>query len=311
MKKNNIPAIKNAAPANAEITNKKLVRRQRRLRHLAKLGFSEDEILEIFKDESVRMVMCLYYTSFTMEGTRTKKIYHRDEKHHVTNVTEEEVKVTLTGRQAAEKFLKENNIEAVTLGPTYCYIKTDVDHVDGILETLKPLGRTSVTKPEPMTKEKLEKDKEKQRKLEHKENKKPTNNTAEVKVAAKAKRKELNKQKAAMRPYYAALRKGGVSARIKKYNKTLAEKIEKWLKDFRKAEAEKAENSKEYRAKHHQLTSTEMKSNKRARKVAKHLAAIERLQKRQAEAAVNNAKAKAERAQKAQKPVQTELKMAA
>ena len=308
MKNNNIPA-KNAAPANAE--TKKLARRQRRLRHLAKLGFSEEQIQEIFKDEAVRMVLCLYYTSFTMKSTRVKKVYHRGKDHKVTNVEEKEVEVTLTGRQAAEMFLKENNIEAVKIGPTYCYIKTDVDHVDDITSKLKEIGRTSVTAPEPMSKEKLDKQKEEQRKTERKANKKPSNNTAEAKKAAKKARKDANKKAAEMRAYYAALRKGGVCKRIKMHNKSLAEKIEKWLKEVRAKEAEKAEKSKEHRAKHRQLTSLEMKANKKVRKIAKHMAANERRREREKELAKKNEALRTERAQKAQKPVQTELKMAA
>ena len=308
MKKNNIPA-NNAVPANAE--NKKLVKRQRRLRHLAKLGLSEEEILKIFENESVRMILCLYYTSFTKKGTRIKKTYKRDKNHHVVDVTEKEVEITLTGHNAAEAFLKENNIEAVKIGPTYCYIKTDVDHVNDLAEKLKEMGRVSITAPEPVTKESLEKEKEKKRKLENKKNRKPSNNTAEAKAAAKAKRKESNIEKTNMRPYYAALRKGGVCKRIKMHNKPLAEKIEKWLEDMKKSKASKVKGSEEERAKHRQLTSLEMKHHKKARKEAKKAATKERRIEREKKRAEINAKAREKRAQKAAKPVQTEIKMAA
>ena len=312
MKTNNIPSNATLAPAK-KAENKKLFNRQRRYRRLAKLGFSEDQIQEIFKHEANRMVLCLYYSSFKIEGVpRVKKHYKRDKKHHIVEVKEETVNVTLTGRQAAEKFLEDNKIKNIMkVGPTYCYIKTDADHVDELIETLKPLGRTSVTKPELMCKEKLEKDKEAERKAEHKANNKPSNNTEEVKKAAKKARKDKNKEAAEKRTYYAALRKGGVSARIKKYNKTLAEKIEKWLKERKKTAEEKAERLDKHKRDRRQMSSLEQKANKRARKAAKRLATIERLQARQKAQMENNAKLRVERAQKAQKPVQTKLELAA
>ena len=241
-------------------------RRARRIRSMIRLGMSEKEILETFKDENVRMVRCLYYSSF---------IIMDKEK-------------TLRGRHAVEKFLKDNKIETAGAGPTYCWIKTDKDHVDEIVELLKPVGRTSITKPEPMTAEKIE-----------------------AKKKAKAARKAENMRRAYMRSFYAAKRKGGVSKRLKRHNPTLADKIEKWLKEQKASEAKKAEENKEYRAKHRQLTSVEMKANKHARKAAKHIAAQERRREREKKRADYNAKQAEIRAQKAQKPVQTELKMAA
>lgn len=263
--------------------------RARRIRSMIRLGMSEKEILEIFKNEDARMVLCLYYDSF---------IIMDKEK-------------TLRGRHAVEKFLKDNKIEAAVAGPTCCWIKTDKDHVDEIVELLKPVGRTSITKPEPMTAEKIEAKKKAERKAAQKANKKPSNNTAEAKKKAKAARKEKNMKKTAMRSFYAAKRKGGVSKRLKRHNPTLADKIEKWLKEQKAAEAKKAEENREYRAKHRQLTSTEMKANKHARKAAKHIAAQERRREREKKRADYNAKQAKIRAQKAQKPVQTELKMAA
>lgn len=322
MKKNNKPASKNVAPA-ASAENKKFTNRCRRIHQLVKLGLSEEKIQEIFKEENTRMVLCLYYTSFTKEGTRVKKVYKRDEKHHVVDVTETEVKVTLTGRQAAEAFLKENNIEPVALGPTYCYIKTDVEHLDELLETLKTMGRTSVTKPEPVVDTLVEREVKKIKSRKPSGNKNPEKKHVSNKQVRDAK---------SMRPVYAVLRKmrsAGANAedvdkfikeRIKKYNPKMAAKIKEFITSRAKsfdlafkfknkpvAESKSADN----RAKHRQLTAIEMKARKRAKRVARHLVALERLQKRQEEAAVNNAKAKAERAQKAQKPVQTELNMAA
>lgn len=322
MKNNNKPASKNVAPA-ASAENKKFTNRCRRIRQLVKLGLSEEKIQEIFKVKNTRVVLCLYYTSFTKEGTRVKKVYKRDEKHHVVDVTETEVKVTLTGRQAAEAFLEENGIKPIATGPSYCYIKTDVEHLDELLETLKTIGRTSVTKPDPVVNAMIESEVKKIKPRKPSGNKNPEKKHVSNKQVRDAK---------SMRPIYAVLRKmrsAGANAedvdkfikeRIKKYNPKMAAKIKESiisrakslnlaLKFKNKPIAES--KSADSRAKHRQLTAIEMKARKRAKRVARHLIALERLQKRQAEAAVSNAKAKAERAQKAQKPVQTELNMAA
>jgi hypothetical protein len=54
-----------------------------------------------------------------------------------------------------------------------------------------------------------------------------------------------------------------------------------------------------------------MKANKRARKVAKRLATIERVEAQGKKRAAINAKTTAKKSKKAKKPVQTKLKMAA
>lgn len=286
--------------------------RARRIRSLMKLKIPKEKIDALFEEEKIRTVLCLYYTSFTIEdGVKKKRIHHRNEQHKVVSVEEVEVPAILRGKEAVKEALKRANIEPLFLGPNYCWIKTTKDDLDSILKVLEPIGRTSVTKPKCLTKEEVADKQKAERKLEEKANRKPSNNTDEAKKAAKAKRKAIKWNRAQMRPYYAALRKGGVSERIKKHNKSLADKIEAWLKKKRKEDAEKAEKDKEYRSKHRQLTSIEMKANKRARKVAKHLAAQERRRAQEKKQMDNNATAKAKRAQKPAKPVQTKLKMAA
>lgn len=289
----------------------KMRSRARRIRSLMKLKIPKEKIDAMFEEEKIRTVLCLYYTSFTIEnGVKKKRIHHRNEQHRIVSVEEVEVPAILRGKEAVKEALKRANIEPLFLGPNYCWIKTTKDDLDSILKVLEPIGRTSVTKPEPVSKERVEKEQKAKMKAEQKKNRKPSNNTDEVKKAAKAKRKEENIRKTEMRPYYAALRNGGVSTRIKKFNKTLADKIEKWIAEKKKADAEKAEKNREYRAQHRQLTSLEMKANKHARKAAKHLAAQERRREREKKRMENNAKAAKKRTQKAKKPVQTELKMA-
>lgn len=243
--------------------------RARRIRSMIRRGMTQEQIDEWFKNEDTRMVLCILYGTFKIEdGTRKKKVYHRGVDHHVTSVEEEEVPIVLKGLSAAKKFAENEKMNVVGCSLSSIWVKTDKNNVDEVVEKLNQLGRTSVTCPEP------------KREVEKKE-KKPTNNTAEVKAAAKKARKAANKENAAMRPYYAALRKGGVSKRIKKHNKTLAEKIEKWLKEQRAKEANKAEADKQHRAKHRQLTSKERKAAKRAHKAAKVLATKNRIRSRE------------------------------
>lgn len=196
------------------------------------------------------------------------------------------------------KAAEESKIDILTHDSTTIWVNTTVDKAEETANIFAQFGRVYIQKWHP---------KEESVKKE----KKPTNNTAEKKTAAKKVRKNNKVDAAKMRPYYAALRKGGVSERIKKHNPTLADKIENWLKERAKIEAEKAERNKEHRAKHNQLTTLERKANKYARKEAKRKAAQERRKAQELKRMEHNAKIREKRAQKAQKPVQTELKMAA
>lgn len=274
--------------------------RARRMRSMLKLGMSKELVEEMFAKEDNRMVLVLLYGTYTVEdGTRTVKVRKRDKSHKVCSTETKEVPNILRGFEAAKHYVDDNKLHFMSGSANAIWVLSDKDHVDDVVEKLKVLGRVSVTKPELHNKE------------AKKAPKKPTNNTAEVKKNAKTTRKNIKKSGAEMRAYYAALRKGGVSERIKKYNKTLADKIEAWLKNRKKAEAEKADRIDKHKRDHRQVSNLEMKANKRARKAVKHLASQERriaVQKKREE---NNAKERAKHAQKAQKPVQTELKMAA
>lgn len=277
--------------------------RARRIRSMLKLGMPKELIEEMFAQEDNRMVLVLLYGTYTVEdGTRTIKIHKRDKQHKVCSIETKEVPNILRGFEAAKHYVDANKLHFMSGSRNAMWILTDKNNVDDVVEKLKILGRVSVTKPEVNNKE-----------TKKKAPKKPTNNTVEVRKAAKAKRKADNIKKAEMRPYYAALRKGGVSERIKKYNKTLADKIEKWLKEMKAAEASRKKGSEEERAKHRQLTSVEMKGRKRARKAAKFLATQQR--RKEAEKKRQEANAKAHEAKvaaaKKKNPVQTEIKMAA
>ena len=278
--------------------------RSRRIRSLMKQGIAKEQIEEWLHEEDNRFVLCLIYNSFFIEdGMKKKTVPIRDEHHKKIGTKEIEVENKLWGIEAFKKFCENNKLVMIATHKGSFghagWIKSDKEHVDEVVELLNPVGRTSITKPEPHVVEKPKKEK------------KPSNNTTEAKTKAKTARKTNKKINAEMRPYYAALRKGGVSKRIKKFNPTLAKKIEKWIKERRIAEAEKAEKNKEYRAKHRQLTSLEMKANKRARKIAKRIATQERRKEQEKKRMEYNTKMRAERAKKAVKPVQTELKMAA
>lgn len=263
--------------------------RARRIRSMIRRGMTQEQIDKYFSDKNTRMVLCILYGSFTItDGTKKKTVKKRDKHHKVISTETVEIPNVLRGVEAAKKFAQNEKMELVGNGVTSIWVKTDKDNVDDVVKKLSELGRTSVTIPEQKA-EKVKKEK------------KPTNNTAEVKAAAKAARKEKNVEKTNMRPYYAALRKGGVSKRIKKYNKTLADKIEKWIKEKKASEASRVKGSKEERAKHRQWTSIEMKANKRARKAAKHLAAQERRKAQEKVAVAKNQAITQKRAQEAAK----------
>ena len=318
----------NAVPAPAENAEKKTVHtttgnlhknrnlkkeiaarsRARRMRSMLKLGMSKESIQEMFAQEDNRMVLILLNGAYTVQdGTISKTFRKRDERHRIVSVETKEVPKILRGYVAARKYVDDNKLHFMAGGTNAIWILSDKDHVDDVVKTVSILGRVSVTKPELHTQE----TESARLKKEKKSTKKPSNNTAEVKAAAKARRKQANAQKMQMRPYYAALRKGGVSARIKRYNPELAKKIEAWIKEKKAVDAKREEKLKEYRAKHRQLTSIERKSNKRARKAVKHLAALERRRELEKKRADSNAEKRAKRAQKAQKPVQTKIEMAA
>jgi hypothetical protein len=260
--------------------------RARRMRSMLKKGMTKEQVEEVFAQENNRMVLVLLHGNYTVQDGMKK-------------IKDKEVPNILRGFAAAKKYVDDNKLTFMSGSSNAIWILTDKDHVEDVSTKLNILGRVSITKPEvnPPKKEKSVK--------------KPTGNTAAVKKAAKDARKKHNIEGKEMRPYYAALRKGGVKARIKKYNPTLADKIEKWIKEHKKAEAEKADRIDKHKRDHRQMSSLEMKANKRARKAAKHLAAQERRKAADLKRAENNAKIRAKRAQKAQKPVQTELKAAA
>lgn len=249
--------------------------RERNTRRLLKEGLSKEQIEELFTEQKLRTVLCLYYGSFSIEdGTKIIKIKGK----------EKEVPNILRGSKAAKHILdkytfEKDGIESLVISSNYCWLKTDADHIDKVMEITKPIGRILITKHE--------------RPVEKKEkNKKPTNNTEEKKKAAKNNRKQINKKKNEMAPYYAALRKGGVSKRIKKHNKTLADKIENWLKNHKKEE--KTPNK-----------------SKKARKEIKKLARLARAQAAKNKAMDKQSKAVEKASQKPKKPVQTKLNMAA
>lgn len=281
----------------------------RRTSKLKAAGVTDEQIEQLIADENARTILCIYYGNYTVnlgkQEVEVKKYNKETKKYEPTKITKE---VILRGRDAAEYEIRNMGVEVLTYASTHCFIKTTADKAEEIAKTLREkIGRCYITKHKRLpAKEEAEKLNPKPKK-----EKKPTYNTSERKKAAKAKRKAENMKRAEMRSYYAALRKGGVSARIKKYNKTLADKIEKWLKERKTTENKKAEANKEHRAAHRQLTSIEMKANKRVRKTVKHLATQERRKEREKKQMEYNAKLRAERAQKAQKPVQTELKTAA
>lgn len=291
--------------------------RMRRFNRMVAAGMTEEQIKEFENNLNIRTIMLMPYSNyFFIDGKKTKTVTKRDEKHHPIGTETIEVDNRLTGVAAVLAFLKSHNIEPIcgnTIGGKgkkplgYVYFNTTADELPATQELIKDVGRIVIHKWQPEEPE------------EERKQRKPSKNTKDAKAAAKKARKDANKQKTDMRPYYAAKRKGGVSARIKKFNPTLAAKIEKWLAEqSKKLESKETprtshKDSKEYRTQHRQLASLEMKANKRARKAAKHLATQERRREREMKAMANNQAAHEKRAQEAakhgKKAVQQKLDM--
>lgn len=303
MKKNITNTGKNTLNSAAILRKEAKARmRARRTQKLLRLGLTDEQKEEILKDQNIRTILCLYYSSYTVENG-TKEVRVGKKKDNKTEV----VPNILHGRHAAEFTINKeiealNHVTVLKYGPTYCWIKLPVEDVEKVSEILKPIGRFSVTKHSLN---------ESIKKVVPKEDveKKPSNNNKTVAAEAKARRKDENKKRAAMRPYYAALRKGGVSARIKKHNKKFALKIESWIKD--RIAKEKKKHEKIVAKDNRQLTSIERKNNKRMRKLAKQKATRERRIDMQKKREIINAKEREKRIQKVQKPVQTKLDLAA
>lgn len=283
MKKNNRPA-KKAAPAKKAENTKSVNQRtfEVHIKRLSERGMSKEDIYKKLHEEDTRLILCIAYDSYKLDAG-TIKITRGVKKKEV------EKHVILYGIKAIKHVLNENKVDMIDGGHNYVYILTKKDKVDEITNLVKDMGRVSVRKWE-----------------DHyhkpKKDKKPTNNTAEAKTAAKNTRKDAKKKAAEMRPYYAALRKGGVSERIKKHNKALAEKIEAWLKTMK---------NKDDGHDQRQKTTLERKTAKKMRIQERKEAALKRVQERQKKQMEKNQAAREKAAQKAGKQAKIEFKNAA
>ncbi len=283
MKKNNRPA-KKAAPAKKAENTKSVSQRtfEVHIKRLSERGMSKEDIYKKLHEEDTRLILCIAYDNYKLD-VGTIKITRGKEKKEVDK------HVVLYGIKAIKHVLNENKVDMIDGGHNYVYILTKKDKVDDITKLIGEMGRVSVRKWEDHhTKPKKEK--------------KPTGNTTEAKTAAKKTRKDAKKKAAEMRPYYAALRKGGVSERIKKHNKALAEKIEAWIKTMK---------NKDDGHDQRQKTTLERKTAKKIRIQKRKEAALKRVQERQKKQMEKNQAAREKVAQKAGKQAKIEFKDAA
>lgn len=282
----------------AEKKERSAIIRARRYRRFAKMGFSDEQIKELEKNENVRTIMCLPYSSYSVEnGTKLISVGKKKDKKEVPDI--------LRGCAAVIYTMKQHNIDVLSSGSNYVYITTTVDKLDEITDLMKQMGRIYVHKWHPA-------------KDDDNKNKKPTNNTKEAKKNAKNARKVKNKSFSYMRPFYAAARNGSVSKRIKMHNPKLAKEIEEWLKN-RKTTNTKRKNrhtnshTNGHYIKHEKrnMTLLEIKAIRRANKVGR--AIIRKEEKKALEAkrmAKNDKKLKASIKKKEAKKEQS-LKFAA
>lgn len=271
-----------------------LIRRQRML----KKGIPEEVIKQLEADEKVRTITCLVYGSYHVEVDEKKSLH---------------------GVAAIEHFLK-NNLEKDTYtvlnkSGVCLYLKTTEDHAESIAEKLREMGRVIVMKWHKKEEPK-------------KKDKKPTNNTSEVKKEAKQTRKEDKKARADMRPYYAARRnfikadgkltaKEAVSKRIRIHNPKLAEDIEKWIlanpKDMKRRK-NKGTGIGRHRNKHPEIkhmSTLERRLQERAKRAGRHVIALEKKKATESVKSAKNAKKKATAAVRAAAKKEQNIKFAA
>lgn len=153
--KNNIKSVGTPTPVNTEKEKESRMTKIIRSRLKSK-GLTDAQIDEHFKNANERLILLLPYPA--------------------------------VGVKKATEMLKKDKIDIVADGTNeskpgnYVYIKTTKDKADGLSKALRDIGRSSIHKivegEEKVVKEK-----------------KPTNNTAEKKLAAKKKRKAENLKK--------------------------------------------------------------------------------------------------------------------
>lgn len=270
MKKNtsqkSVPAVKNAEATISETSKMAKQRMLSRLEaRLKKQGVSEEKIEEIRKSLDIRTMTILSFGNYSVT-LGTKKVTRGKKKVEI------EVPNILRGVDAIEHLAKEHGYEVLKKYRYWIYLKLHKDQVEEASKVFKEYGRLYVYDWQVGKTNTIDRTKA------------PKNNTKDVRKKAKQKRKDEKKEKNDMRPYYAALRKGGVSKRIKRHNKTLADKIEAWIKERKAAEEKKAESA----AKSKYPPSIVRKANKKARKAAKYIAAKQRKIERETKRAAEN-----------------------
>lgn len=120
--------------------------------------------------ENKKTIFLLITGQYKVDNVSITKLVGKNKKE-VTEV------VTLYGKDAILHTLKEHKIKYLIISNTYCIVEVDNKDVEKVLEIMKPMGKVQVNNYTPKT-------------IEH--TKKPTNNTIEVRKAAKEARKAKN-----------------------------------------------------------------------------------------------------------------------
>lgn len=240
--------------------------RARRKMRLIRAGLTEKQIKELEENERIRTILCLSYGTYTVEnGTKSKKVTKRDEHHKPIGKEEIQVPNILHGTEAIAFTLEKNKFTVIARGAQYIYVKTTEDKIEEVTKLMNPMGRIYIQEWTPS--------------VETKPKGKKKKNTTKVKMT-----------RSEWRAYYSAVRNGGVSKRVKKFNPLLAKKI--------KTKMNEPKNDQ-------QLTSLQRKANKKARKIAKTIATKQRV------IAMDKKRATRNITKVHKKPVELELKMAA
>lgn len=252
---------------------KKEVRLRNRARlytRIVKSGLTEEQINKFKRDKNLCTITCLPYGSYSVK-LDDKTILH--------------------GTAAITHELEKQKIEILSSTNSFVFINAKKSAIDNITEIMKDMGRMYIY--DWCLYEK-----------------KPSENTKEIQKKAKNAKKAAKKQFVDMRPYYAAKRNGKVSYRIRKFNPTLAKKIEEWLKDH-PSTGKKHHNPKKHSYVSKNTTLAEIKAIRRANRVGRMIIKKEEKIALEAKKQAKNAKNLAARIKKAAVKRGKQLKIAA
>lgn len=235
------------------------LRRARHTKRLENLGVSKEQIESLIKEDDVVSISCIYYGNYTVNiGEQIVDVKKKKNGQLVSEKIKKQV--ILRGKKAAEHYINSKEYNVLLFGNTCCIIKSKKDVAEDISKDLeKTIGRCTITEHDALTVQDVID-------IFHP---KPIKDSETKPFSGITKKKKKKKQKIVIQEY--------VLKRLKKKKPTLAKKIENKIKK-KKIDLEKIN---EHKHDHRQMTSLEMKKNKRKKKALMRLNKLEKMKKTQ------------------------------